>query len=176
VIRRSNSRYTSPLVLIPKPPDGYRVTQDVSALNGCLAQIHSHIPVTRELVAQIGGKNFYAQNDMVDAYYRFRVHPSISELYAFSTHMDNFEYCEILPQGEKNAPAWTNNAMAHIFSPLCKVHTYFDDHVISADEPNSLLDPLEKYLEICLKYNIKLSRKKAKVGYPDNQCAGILNL
>jgi len=119
-------------------------------LNGCLAQIHARIPVTRELVAKIGGKNYYAQNDMVDAYYQFRVHPSVSELYAFSTHMGNFECCEILPQGEKYAPAWTKNAMAHIFAPLQEVHTYFDDHVISSDEPAALLDSLEWYLEICL--------------------------
>jgi len=123
------------------------------------------LPVTRESVAQIGGKNFYAQNDMVDAYYQFHVHPFVSELYTFSTHMGNFEYCEILPLGEKNAPAWTNNAMAHIFAPLREVHTYFDDRVISADDPSALLDSLEKYLELCLQYNIKLSRKKAKVGY-----------
>jgi len=62
--------------------------------------------------------------------------------------MDNFEYCEILPQGEKNTPAWTNNAMAHIFAPLREVLTYFDYHVISADEPNALLDSLEKYLKL----------------------------
>jgi len=111
---------------------------------------------------------------MVDAYYQFRVHPSVSELYAFSTHMGNFEYCEIFPQGEKNAPAWTNNAMAHIFAPLREVHTYFDDHVISADDPTALLDSLEKYLEICLKYNIKLSRKKAKVGYPAINALGFI--
>jgi len=58
---------------VPKTPDGFRVTQDVSVLNGCLAQIYAHnvsyIPVTREVMAQIGGKNIYEQNDMVDAYY-----------------------------------------------------------------------------------------------------------
>jgi len=88
--------------------------------------------------------------------------------------MGNFEYREILPQGEKNAPAWTNNAMAHIFAPLREVHTYFDGHVISADEPSALLDSLEKYLEICLKYNIKLSRKKTKVGYPAINALGFI--
>jgi len=148
--------------------------QDVSVFNGRLAQIHAHIPVTRELVANIGGKNYYAQNDIVGAYYQFRVHPSVSELYAFSTHMGNFEYCEILPQGEKNAPAWTNNAMAHIFAPLQEVHTYFDDHVISSDDSTALLNSLEKYLEFCLQYNIKLSRKKAKVGYPAINAPGFI--
>jgi len=103
---------------------------------------------------------------MMDACYQFRVHPSVSELYAFSTHMGNFVYCKILPQGEKNAPAWKNNALTHIFAPLREVHTYFDDHVISADDPNALLDLLEKYLQICLQYNIQLSRKKGEGRVP----------
>jgi len=111
---------------------------------------------------------------MVDAYYQFRVDPSVSELYAFSTHMGNFEYCEILPQGEKNAPAWTNNAMAHIFASMPSVHTYFDDHCMSCDDPEELCDKLEEYLALCEYYNIKLSRKKAKVGFPSINALGFI--
>ena len=102
------------------------------------------------------------------------MHLSVSGLYAFSTHMGNFDYCKILPQGKKNTPAWTNNAMAHIFAPFREVHTYFDDHVISADNPSALLDSLEKNFELCIKYNIKLSRKKAKVGYPAINALGFI--
>jgi len=64
--------------------------------------------------------------------------------------------------------------MSHIFAPLREVHTYFDDHVISADEPDALLNSLEKYLELCLQYNIKLSRRKAKVGYSAINALGFL--
>lgn len=77
-------------------------------LNGCLAQIHAHIPVTRKWVAKIGGRIYYALNDMIDAYYQFRVHPSVSEPHAFSSHTGNFEYCEMLPQGEKLAITHTD--------------------------------------------------------------------
>ena len=138
IIRPSASTTTSPLLLVPKGPDNFRVTQDVSQLNACLAQIHAHIPVTRELVGKIGGHEWYVQNDMCDCYYQFLVAPEVAALYAFSTHRGNFEYCDVLPQGEKNAPAWTNNAMAHMFAPLAFLAIYFDDHVFGNSNPKKL--------------------------------------
>jgi len=164
LIRRSNSNQTSPLLLVPKSPGVYRVTQDVSVLNTCLENIYAHIPVTRELIQKIGAHKYYFQFDMVDCFYQFRVDPSVSKLYAFSTHKGNFEYTDVLPQGEKNAPAWVNNAMAHLLAPVPFMNAYFDDHATGNDDPSLLLDRLEQYLELCLKLNIKLARKKVKVG------------
>ena len=165
LIRRSNSDQTSPLLLVPKSPGVYRVTQDVSVLNTCLENIYAHIPVTRELIQKIGAHKYYFQFDMVvDCFYQFRVDPSVSKLYAFSTHKGNFEYTDVLPQGEKNAPAWVNNAMAHLLAPVPFMNAYFDDHCTGNDNPHLLLDRLESYLELCLKLNIKLARKKVKVG------------
>jgi len=164
LIRRSNSNQTSPLLLVPKSPGVYRVTQDVSVLNTCLENIYAHIPVTRELIQKIGAHKYYFQFDMVDCFYQFRVDPSVSKLYAFSTHKGNFEYTDVLPQGEKNAPAWVNNAMAHLLAPVPFMNAYFDDHATGNDDPNLLLDRLEQYLELCLVLNIKLAKKKVKVG------------
>jgi len=49
LIRPSNSRYTSPLLLVPKPPDAFRVTQDVSVL-----MFGSKIPAAGALAAGSG--------------------------------------------------------------------------------------------------------------------------
>jgi hypothetical protein len=174
IIRRSTATKTSPLVLVPKPPAGFRITQDVSVLNSCLETMHAAIPVTRDLVAKIGAHDYYFQCDLVDCYFQFRVDPSFSALYAFSTPQGNFEYCDILPQGEKNAPAWVNNAMAHLLAPLPYISFYFDDHCTGHSDPNILLDRLEEYLQLCLHLNIKLSKKKVKVGFPSLDALGFV--
>jgi len=139
LIRRSYSRYTSPLLLVPKPPDGFRVTQDVSILNGCLAKIHAHIPVTHKLVAQIGGKKNYAQNDMVDAQYQFRVHPSVSELYAFSTHMGNFACstrvaCDVIKKSWTfSRDHWSAGTKLHTSEKVASVVVGEHQHVNAGD-------------------------------------------
>jgi hypothetical protein len=124
---------------VPKPPS-FRVTQDVSVLNTCLENMYAHTPVTRKLTTKIGAHDYYFQFDMVDCFFQFCVNPSVSKLYAFSTHKGNFEYTDILPQGEKNAPAWVNNAMTHLLAPVLFISAYFDDHVSGHCDPHILLD------------------------------------
>ena len=176
IIRPSNVTKTSPLLLVPKPPgpNNYRVTQDVSVLNDCLDTIHAAIPITRDLVSRIGAHNWYFQFDLVDCYYQFRVDPAVSQLYAFSTHKGNYEYTDVLPQGEKNAPAWVNNAMSHLLAPLPYMNYYFDDHCTGHDDACVLLDRLHDYLTLCLHKNIKLARKKVRVGVPELNTLGFM--
>jgi len=176
IIRPSNATKTSPLLLVPKddPITPYRITEDVSVLNSHLEPMQAQIPVTRELITKIAGHKFYVKNDMVDCFFQFKVDPKTSALYAFSTHKGNYEFCDVLPQGEKNAPAWCVNAMNHMFAPTPFVCTYFDDQAFGNNDPSALLDQLEEYLAICLKYNIKLSRKKVRIGHDTLEALGFV--
>ncbi len=67
------------------------------------------LPVTREKIQKVGGHQFYYSFDLVNAYFEFRVSDTLCKLYAFSTPFGNYEWCYVVPQGDKNAPAWVNS-------------------------------------------------------------------
>ena len=169
---------TSPLVLIKKPPpstDPYRVTLDACKVNETMPKLEVETPITRECLRKLGGHKFYWQTDMKDYFFQFEVSPEMSNLYAFSTHRGNFRFKNILPQGDKNSPAWTTNAMQHILRPLYnEVINYIDDFAGGDNDPNILCDKLERFLKLMLKVNAKFSPEKIKVGFSYFTCLGFV--
>ena len=64
--------------------------------------------------------------------------------------------------------------MAHMFASLPFLAVYFDDHVCGDDDPHKLLEKLTSYLDVCQHYNIKLSKKKIKIGFPEINALGFI--
>ena len=112
----------------------------------------------------MGGHAFYFSFDLINAYFQFKVSDPLCKLYAFSTPFGNYEWCNVLPQGDKNAPAWVNSQLAIIFKELQSLELYFDDAVGYADTPEDMLKELELFLMTCKTHNVKLARKKCTVG------------
>jgi len=160
---------TSPLILVKKPPpsvDPYRVTLDAVEVNKCMPKIEMETPITRESLQKLGGHNYYWKADMTDYFFQFTVSPEMANLYAFSTHRGVFRFKNILPQGDKNSPPWTTNAMQHMLLPIQQeVANYVDDFAGGDDDANTLLDKLERFLSLMESVNAKFSPAKIFVGF-----------
>ena len=169
---------TSPLILVEKPPpavDPYRVTLDAVEVNKCMPKIEIETPITRDCLQRLGGHNYYWNADMIDYFYQFKVSPEMANLYAFSTHRGNFRFKNILPQGDKNSPPWTTNAMQHILRPLQnEVINYVDDFAGGDDDPEILCDKLERFLTLMETVNAKFSPMKIRVGFKSTVCVGFV--
>jgi hypothetical protein len=172
IIRKSTAKVTSPLLLVPKG-ESFRVTQDVSKLNECFAAMPAFLPVTREKVQRVGGHKYYFSFDLIHAYFQFRVADNLCSRYAFSTpHHGNWEWNNVLPQGDKNAPAWVNTQLAILFGNLDFLDFYFDDFVGFSDSPEDHLAHVKLFLEKCKQHNVKLSLDKVCVGAPSTKAFG----
>jgi hypothetical protein len=172
IIRKSTATATSPLLLVPKG-ESFRVTQDVSKLNECFAAMPAFLPVTREKVQRVGGHKFYFGFDLIRAYFQFRVADNLCSRYAFSTpHHGNWEWNNVLPQGDKNAPAWVNTQLAILFCNYEFLDFSFDDFVGYSDSADEHIEHLKDFLEKCKLHNVKLSRIKVSVGAPSTQAFG----
>jgi len=169
---------TSPLVLVAKPKeatDPFRVTLDAVMVNGCLPLIQVESPITRECLQKLGSHDYYWQADMLDYFFQFKISPAMSNLYAFSTHRGNFRFKDILPQGDKNSPAWTTNAMQYILIPINhEVTNYVDDFAGGDDDPDILCDKLERFLTLMRSVNAKFSPEKIKVGFKEITVLGFV--
>ena len=169
---------TSPLVLIKKPEgsaDTYRATLDAKKVNETMPLIKIQSSITREIVQQLGSKNYYWCADMLDYYHQFRVSDETANAYAFNTHRGNFRFKNVLPQGDKNSAAWTTNAMQHLLLPLKhEVCNYVDDCAGSDDDPDELCNKLERFLKLMVKINAKLNPRKLKIGHKSIDCVGFV--
>ena len=174
----NTSMPTSPLVLIKKPPgsaDPYRVTLDAREINSCMPTIRVESPITRECLQQLGGHKYYWKADMIDYFFQFRVSSELANYYAFSTHRGNYRFKNILPQGDKNSPPWTTNAMQHILTPLRnEVINYVDDFSGGANNATELCDKLERFLQLMHSVNAKFSTEKIFVGFDSVEFIGFI--
>eukprot|EP00253_Pinus_taeda_P004662 PITA_04662 len=133
----SDSRWVSPLVLIPKKNGKWRVCIDYRELNKATLKDHFPLP-------------------FID-----QVAPEDQDKTAFTCLWGTFTY-QVLPFGLCNAPATFQRAVLGIFSDLIHdcVEVYMDDFTVYGDSFEEALDNLEKVLIRCTETNLSLSHEK----------------
>jgi hypothetical protein len=166
-IRRSDSLTTSPIHMVDKGTgDGrFRVTVDASVLNACFPLVRVQMPLVQEILGQLGGHKYYTDLDMPDSFFQLPCAPSMTPLYAFSTHFGNYEYTEVLPQGDKNIPGLMTHVMGRVLYGLqhCCV-SYIDDVYIFSDSAEDHVRHVQSVLERLDRHNFKMTSGKTVAG------------
>ena len=179
IIKRSNSTTMSPVHVTEKTPgvhDGkFRVTVDASKLNDCMPMIHSMLPTVTERVQAAAGHKYYSAFDMPDSFFQLPADPRMSELYAFSCHLGNFEWCDVLPQGDKNIPGHMSRVMAIVMEGLEKhCSTYIDDVFVYSDTAELHVQHVRSVFERMRKHNLKFRTTKSSAGTIELKALGFL--
>ena len=165
VIQRSDSTTTSPLLVVKDPSGKWRLTQDNSLLNSKFVTMQGTIPVIGDLLEKLRGKQYLGNFDMVKAYFQCRGDIRMRKLWAFSTPFGNYEYCDRLPMGDKNVPVIFALFMFRLMEGMTDAGSYFDDIMLGANSPQEFIDVVRRILELCKKFNVKLSFEKMKLGF-----------
>ncbi|KAM9954714.1 hypothetical protein ACTFIW_003314 [Dictyostelium discoideum] len=124
IIKRSESNYSSPIMLLKKR-DSWRVVHDSRHLNKVTVRDdHPFTPVD-SLLNQCKYSKLFSKFDMIMGYFQVLINPEHAKYTAFITHIGKFEYSR-MPQGLVNSPSTFARLMVEIFGKIKSLLQYFD--------------------------------------------------
>ncbi|XP_017486578.1 PREDICTED: uncharacterized protein LOC108375015 [Rhagoletis zephyria] len=163
IIRASNSPFASPIVLVAKKNNEYRMCVDYRQLNRVTVKQPFPMPIMDELFAVLAGNRYFTVLDLNMGYHQIEVDESTKQFTAFVTNDGHYEYNR-MPFGLVNAPAVFQTMMNRLCEQMKprKVIAYLDDVIIPSATVSEGLEILHEFLDLLEKTSLTLRRDKCK--------------
>lgn len=147
--------------LVPKPSKSkYRVTIDLRPVNAATKAEVWPMPNIEAELSDFSGSEHFASLDFCAAYWQLPLHPDSLNACGVIAPQGCFSSTRVL-HGLKNATAHFQETIPALFSCVGKrIKSWLDDFTLHSKTEDDLLDSLEKFVEVCDKYNLKLSARK----------------
>lgn len=131
IIRRSDSPYSSEIVLVKKRTGDWRFCTDYRAINQATISDKYPLPRISELIQAVKGSRYFAVLDLRAGYWQIPMDPASIKYTAFRCFMGLYEYL-LMPFGLMNAPATFQRFMDKLFGDLRfgGVLCYLDDILV----------------------------------------------
>ena len=144
LIKPSFSPWSSPVVLVPKPNNQFRLCLDYRKVNAITKTDSYPLPRVDDCVDRIGNAQFISKFDLLKGYWQVPLTERAKEISAFITHNGLYQ-CSVMPFGMKNAASTFQRLMNIVCSKVKNCVVYIDDVVIYS---NSWEDHLQSIREL----------------------------
>lgn len=164
IIRPSNSNFCSPIVLVKKKNNTYRMCIDYRTLNKITVKDRYPLPLVEDQIEELSGKSYFTSLDLKDGFHHVPINESSIKFTSFVTPDGQYEYLK-LPFGLANAPAAFQRCINIIFKPLLdakKVQIYFDDVMIATSTIEENLEIVKEVLHLLARYGLELNFGKCQ--------------
>ena len=161
-IRKSQSPWSSPIVLVRKKDGKLRFCIDLRKLNQRTVRDNYSLPKIDHMLEQLIGAEWFCTLDLKSGYWQVELTEESKPYTAFTCGPLGFYECEKMPFGASNAPATFQRLMENCLGDLnlswCVV--YLDDIIVYGKSPEELLTRLEGVFSKLRAAGLKLKPSK----------------
>ena len=165
IIQRSSSPHCSPVVMVRKADNSYRMAIDYRQLNS-ITVFHAEptCSITEDL-HKFSGSKYFSELDLCKAYYQVPLTNRAKPLTAFPTHLGLMEFCR-MPFGLSTACATYIRLMRILLAGLPNVSFYFDNIFVYSKDWTTHLEALRGVLQRMREHHLTIKPSKCCFGVP----------
>lgn len=164
VIEKSNSSYSSPVLMIPKKDNSLRFCVDLRKINEISEKWAYPLPNLNSIIDRLGNAKYLTTLDIQSAYWQIKMHEGSKQYTAFSIPGRGIFHFNRMPFGLTNAPATFQALVDKLLGPELEPYCfkYLDDIVIVTPDAETHFKILEEVLERLLSAGLTLNRDKCQ--------------
>ena len=163
IIERSDSEWSSPCILVPKPDKTYRFCTDYRKINAVTKTDSYPIPRIDDCIDRVGQAKYVTKFDLLKGYWQVPLTERAKKISAFATPDGLFQY-KVMPFGMKNAPATFQRLISNLIRDLPKCEGYIDDIIIYSDTWKEHMHQLQEFLEKLSQAKLTANLVKSEFG------------
>ena len=126
IIEPSQSAWSSPCVLVPKPNQSYRFCTDFRKANALTKADSYPLPRIEDCIDRVGQSRYVSKFDLLKGYWQVLLTERAKEVSAFVTPSGLYQY-KVMPFGMRNALATFQKLINSVIRGVKGCEAYIDD-------------------------------------------------
>lgn len=171
IIRRNNSHWSFPLVLVKKKANSdnpkksvYRLAMDLRLLNAVIENSTYPLPKIANIINEVSSYKHYCSLDFNNAFYQIALPENLQDILTVTTPFGSFSSSRLV-FGLKTASSTFQALVDQLIDKLHVrkikgVYAYLDDFLIGADTFEEMLKKISAVLQLLAEFNLTLSPAK----------------
>ncbi|XP_066981054.1 uncharacterized protein [Macrobrachium rosenbergii] len=164
LIRPSYSPWSSPVVLVPKENNQFRLCFDYRKVNNITKTDTYPLPRVDDCIDRVGMAKFISKFDLLKGYWQVPLTERAKAISAFVTPNGLYE-CDVMPFGMKNAASTFQRLMNHVTRNIRNCVVYIDDVVLYSNTWTEHMQQIKEFFEAIRNANLVINLSKSDFGH-----------
>ena len=162
IIEPSDSEWSSPCILVPKPDGSFRFCTDYRKVNSVTRSDSFPIPRIDDCIDKIGNAKFVTKFDLLKGYWEIPLTARAKRVSAFVTPDGLYQY-KVMPFGMKNAPATFQRLVNSLTTNLDNCEVYIDDIIVYSNSWEEHLHQIQALFDRLTEANLTVNLVKSEI-------------
>ena len=163
IIENSNSNWSSPCILVPKPDKTHRFCTDYRKVNELTIADNYPLPNIETCIEQVGDSKIISKFDLLKGYYQVPLTERAKRISAFVTEEGLFQY-KVMPFGMKNAASTFQRLANKVIENLDNCAVYIDDIIVYSNDWPDHLEQIRKLFQRIGEADLTINLSKSEIG------------